>query len=151
MSEELILKMYHTLAIAPHYELGHSSVICTHQGDFYSKKTVNQILEKYCLMFGSDLQGRIKATRKQLKYVKNPPILISELRRIGGFQVPHPKGFDSSWIFDLQARLQPLSDSYTEIILSNSKSIITSLPINLVEKRKDRAIRMLHEYAPLIP
>jgi len=151
MSEEQILKMYHTLVIAPHYELGHSSVISTHQGDFYSKKTVNHILEKFCLMYGSDLKGRIKATRKQLKYVKNPPILISELKRIAGFQVPHPKGLGAIWIFDLSVTLKPLSDSHTEIILSNNKSIITSLPRNLVDKRKKRAICMLHEYAPLIP
>lgn len=146
--EEKILREYKLQAIAPFYDGKNQSILYTYQDEHVlSEKKVEQILDQYCLVNGASLEGRKQASRKRFKDVKNPSILISELNAIAAFQVPSLDGLDPIWIVDLDVEIKSLRISETEIIFRNNLKLKTYLPANLVEKRKAKALRILHEVA----
>ncbi|KGR76005.1 competence protein ComK [Ureibacillus sinduriensis] len=148
--EEKYFKEYHSLAVVPHYDGEHASVIHTLQGNFYSKYTTNANLDNYCLLFGSSLEGRKQAARQRFNDVKNPSILISEALRIAGFQVPHLDRLDPMWIVDLDVTIEALSKTETLIIFRNGLQLMTPLAENSVKNRRFNAISRIHECSPLL-
>lgn len=148
--EEKYFKEYHILAVVPHYDGEHASIIHTLQGNLYTKYTTNVNLDTYCLLFGSSLEGRKQAARQRFNDVKNPSILISEARRIAGFQVPHPELMDPIWIVDLDVTIESLSKSETLITFRNNLQLITPLAVNSVKNRRFNAISRIHECSPLL-
>ncbi|MFC7685302.1 competence protein ComK [Ureibacillus sp. GCM10028918] len=146
--EEMIFKKHRILAIAPHYHESYASVIYTPQEEFYSIHHVKKNMETYCLLNGSSLDGRKSSSRKRFNDVKNPSILISELDGIAAFQVPGAERLDTIWITDVvNVFIESLPNNHTEITLSNRVKLTTPLASNLVDKRIEKALRLLHETA----
>ncbi|BDH60718.1 hypothetical protein MTP04_08480 [Lysinibacillus sp. PLM2] len=132
-----LLKEKQIIALAPYYSGLYSSVIYTHQGTLYFEETVENLMDQFCMTFGSTLKGRIEASRKSLKYRKNPPILISEKYRIGAFQVPDIRKIDMTWIFDLQFDIKPIDSQMCELIFAgNLKLTIPLSEMAIIERRR---------------
>lgn len=146
--EETIFNTNHILAIAPCCHEKYASVIYTSEEKYYSIYNVKKNIELYCLLNGSTLDGRKTSSRKRYKDVKNPSILISELNIIAAFQVPSADSLDTIWITDVySARIEDLPNNQTEIILSNQEKLRTPLAAKLVERRREKALRILQANA----
>ncbi|QCR31895.1 competence protein ComK [Lysinibacillus sp. SGAir0095] len=146
--EETIFKKHCILAIAPCYHETFASVIYTPQEKFYSIRTANKNMDTFCELNGSSLAGRKHSSRKRYKDVKNPSVVISELNGIAAFQLPSNTHLDVIWITDVvHSMLERLPNNQTEIILSNQEKLYSPLASNLSEKRKEKALRLLHETA----
>lgn len=146
--EENILKKHGILAMAPHFHPTYASVIHTSQEQHNSIYSVTDNIELYCLLNGSSLEGRKHSSRKQFNDVKNPSILISELYAIAAFQVPCKDNLDTIWIFDvMNVVIESTPDNGSVITLRNQVKLYSALAANLVEKRRKKAIRILHALA----
>ena len=147
-SEEHILTNYHILAVAPHHHVEFASVIYTPHEKFYSTYTVKKIVDKYCLLNGASLAGRMEFARKIFKDVKNPSVLVSGRKSIAGFQVPSTDKLDKIWIFDVNhVKIEPTAKGESVIILSNQEKIVCPLASNLVVKRKEKALSLIYRNA----
>jgi len=146
--EEHILTNYRILAVAPHHHEEFASVIYTPQEKFYSTYTVKKIVERYCLLNGASLAGRMEFARKIFKDVKNPSVLVSGRELIAGFQVPSTNKLDKIWIFDVNhVKIEHTAKGESVIILSNQEKIVCPLASNLVEKRKEKALSLIYQNA----
>ncbi|MDN4495119.1 competence protein ComK [Ureibacillus aquaedulcis] len=144
--EEMFFNNHRILAIAPQYHVKYASAIYTVQKaeTFHSLHTCTRNMETYCLLNGSSLEGRKLSSRKCFKDVKNPSILISDPLAIAAFQVPTVDNLDTIWIMDIfGAKIESLPNNHTVITLSSGVELITSLPANLVEKRREKALNLL--------
>lgn len=141
------LKTNSPIVIAPYYDGEHSSFIMTDEKDVYSKLSVDEVISKYCLMFGSSLEGRKEASRRQLGFIKNPPILVSEIYKIVALQVPSEqyKG-ESLWLFDLNFHIKELNSHKCIIYLKRQMSFIIPLSKEAIKRRKMRAIELLYNF-----
>lgn len=146
--EENILKNPGILAIVPQCHEIYASVIHTSHGSYNSIYSSTKNMELYCLLNGSSLAGRKHSVRKQFQDVKKPSILISELNSIAAFQLPSTGYLDDKWICDVvNAVIESTPDNGSVIILSNQVKLYSPLAAYLVERRRKKALRLLHANA----
>lgn len=147
MVELTFLRSNSPIIIAPYYDGEHSSIIITKHQSIYSKWTVDEVLSHYCLMFGSSLEGRKEAARRQLGFIKNPPILVSETDKIVAVQFPSEqyKG-ESIWLFDLNFHIKELNSNKCAIYFGKQISFIVPLSKEAIKRRKTRAIELFYNF-----
>lgn len=147
MDELNVLRCNSPIVIAPYYNGVYSSIIITDKGTLYSKYKVYDVLSKYCLMFGASLEGRKEATRRQLGFIKNPPILVSEIHKIVALQFPseHYKG-ESIWIFNLNFQVQEIASNKCVIYFKKNLHFKIPLSKEAIQRRKARAIELLYNF-----
>lgn len=127
--------------ITPFYDGVHASMIYTKNGMMKSKGTVDQIIHKLCLEFGSTLKGRQKASRKMLKIKKNPPIVISERLGIVGMPLPCVRYKENAWVFDLNFDTY-CNDTFSELRFNENLKFHVNLSKAAVEERLSKAHKL---------
>lgn len=144
--EELssLLKSRKIIAVAPHYDGIHSSIVYTHQGSLYKREFADEVIDDLCRYFGSTLDGRKNATRHKLNLRKNPPLLLSEILQACAFEIPD-KNQELIWIIDLNYEIEQVKNG-CELIFGDHVRIYTSLSVNSVNNRRQKAIQMVHEF-----
>ncbi|KGR76419.1 competence protein ComK [Ureibacillus manganicus] len=144
-----LLKLLHEYGIscvAPHYNGVHSSIVNTHQGSLNLVKTVSEAMNQICLYFGSDLEGRKKASRLQYKLRKNPPIIISDALYMVAFQLPSMLKNEYVWIFDLNYKIEENREKKNcKLIFDNGFEIEIPLSRESINTYRNRAIHLLYE------
>lgn len=139
-----LLKNNQVNAITPHYDVVYSSIVHTHQGNYYYEEYSEKLMDQICTYFGSTLEGRKSATRQKLKFRKNPPFIISEILRLGAFEIPD--GCEQpSFIFNFQFELEKL-DNGSHLIYAGQEPIFTPLSDKVIYNRKQKAITMMHDF-----
>lgn len=142
--EDYLLQNVFILAIGAHYTENYLSKIEIMNKSVPSERSVKQLMDDYCLSFNVSYEGREASSRLKYKDVKNPSIIVSEVKGIAGFQVPSEGKLDKHWIFDLwHSAIQSLSRDESEIILTNGSKLFTPLSRTSVEKRRDKTWRLL--------
>lgn len=132
--------------VAPQYTGDHSSNVNTQQGSLNLVKTVSEVMNKLCLYFGSDLQGRINGTRQQYDFKKCPPIIISEVLKIVAFQLPSMLKKEYIWIFDLNYKIEENREKkQCKLKFDNGYEIEVPLTRQSIDKQRDRAIHILYK------
>ena len=144
-----LLKLLHEhgiSCIAPYYNGVHSSIVNTHQGSLNLVKTVSEAMNQICLYFGSDLEGRKKASRVQYKLRKNPPIIISDGIYMVAFQLPSMLKNEYVWIFDFNYKIEENREKKKcKLIFDNGYEIEIPRSRKSIETYRNRAIHLLYE------
>src|SRR5690606_41148798 len=65
------------LFVESYFETERKSKVVTKDGVFYSRDSVLTLIDQACMMFASTYEGRVKATRHNLKQHKKTTLLIS--------------------------------------------------------------------------
>lgn len=145
INEIHVLKNFKTFAIAPFYNEVYSSQIHTYSGTFDSRKTIKELMDHYCIHFGADFNGRLKAARKILNIKKNPPVIISEELEINAFQLPLVDYLEPLWVTDLEFDTHPIDQQHSEIEFKNGTKFLVRLSEDKIIKKRHQAIVLLSE------
>lgn len=106
--------------VAPHYNGVHSSIVYTYPRSLSLVKTVSEAMNELCLYFGADLDGRIRGTRQQFKFRKNPPIMISEMLQKVALPLPSMIRDENCWIIDTNFVIEEYGHSnYSRLLFDN--------------------------------
>jgi len=130
------------IAVSPCYEGNYASIIYTHEGIQHSICKVADLVDCYCMNYGSNLKGRLSATRMILGFKKNPPILISQTG-IVGIQVPTPQRRGITWILSLNFEIKSCSKNECIIIIENSLELTVCLSKKALRAKKAQAMEVL--------
>lgn len=130
------------IAISPCYEGKYASIIHTYQGSYRSVSKVEDLLDYYCMIYGSDLEGRLRATRTKLGYKKNPPILISPTG-IVGIQVPTPQRLGTTWILSLNFEIKSCNKNESIVVIENVLELPVCLSKKALRAKKAQAMEVL--------
>lgn len=136
-----------SIAVTPHFDGEHSSIIYTNLGGLKSKGTTDDVIRQYCLNFGASLEGRQMASRKLLGITKTPPILISERLGIVGMELPTYNALDKTWVFDLSFNIEECG-SYSLLRFNNGLRIEVGLKEAAVRYRREKALHLLYTKVP---
>lgn len=144
MDEFKILKKHSPLIIAPYYVDGEChSIIITKKKRLYYKLPPEKLIEKICLMYGSTRKGRQDASR-QLGFIKNPPIIISENKKLVAIELPYEKYKGSSiWVFDLNFKIIKVDNKHCLIQIDSNNYFLVPLSKTSIERRRARAFQLL--------
>ncbi|QQZ10041.1 competence protein ComK [Heyndrickxia vini] len=85
------------LETANHFEL--NTKIYDVEGIFYTKQTINQLLEQACGLYCTDYRGRIAAVRNAFQYDRKTPLVISPDEMLYAIPTHSPKTYHCKWIF----------------------------------------------------
>ncbi|MEK9197878.1 competence protein ComK [Ureibacillus sp. 179-F W5.1 NHS] len=143
-----LISSHSSIAVTPHFDGEHSSIIYTNLGSLKSKGTTDEIIRQYCLNFGASLEGRQMASRKLLSITKTPPILISERLGIVGMELPTYNTLGKTWVFDLSFTIEECG-AYSLLIFNNGVTIKVALKEAAVRYRREKALHLLYTKVPL--
>lgn len=129
------------IAVTPHHDGTHLSIIHTHQGILHSKGTEEDIINRYCNEYGSSLEGRRQGSRKLLDIKKRPPVIISERLQLVAMQLPAYNTIGTVYILDLKFTIQPHL-SYSELIFTNGFKLKVGLKKSAVNDHKAKAFEL---------
>ena len=110
------------LVVTPHHDGTHLSMLHTNRGSLKSLKTEDQVMNEFCLNYGSNLEGRREGARQLLNIKKRPPIIISERFQLIAMQLPAYDTIGIVYIFDLNFTINP-QQHYSELVFENGLRI----------------------------
>lgn len=129
-------------AIVPFYDGIHLSKVYTSRGNFLSKLSVGELVDNYCMVFGSSLQGRIHATRKKLGFKKNPPILVTPLGHVG-IQVPTICRKEIIWVLRLDFKIVKHDSQGCVLVFDDNFELHVPLGKSALDSKKARGYDVL--------
>ena len=98
------------------------------------------------MLYASTYEGRVKATRYNLKQHKKTPILISS-DGVAAFPTKSPSLPECVWIFNHDYRTEFVSVGKTKIIYEQyGISVVLDVSIHTLEKQRTRMYEMLYYY-----
>nr|WP_106784401.1 competence protein ComK [Lysinibacillus timonensis] len=134
------------IAISPYYDGKYFAIIYSHQDIYYVVETVEKLMDQFCQVFGSTLEGRKNAARNSLGQRKNPSILISDHYQIAAFSLPTKEKLGEQYIFDLEFQLNDCPGSGCELVFSDQVKLSVPLSKEAVMKRKLRTLDLLYSF-----
>lgn len=135
------------LFVESFYETGRKSKIVTKDGIFYSRHSVLTLIDRTCMMFASTYEGRVKATRHNLKQHQKTTLFISE-DGLAAYPTKSPDHFDCVWIFNHQYRLETIAPNRTRIYFDDySVSTEVDVSIGILQKQRNRLYEMIFYYS----
>lgn len=150
MEELKYLKNHQVYAIAPYYLGGYSSELITENGRLLSKKTVYDIMNRFCIMNGSTLEGCINATRQATGFVKNPPIMLSA-KGLFAMQLPCYGFKETVWIFNLNFLTQMIVNAPTRIVFQNNYYVEVNASEERLQRYRWKMLEMKYLYNQFEP
>lgn len=131
------------------YETERRSRITTKDGVRYSRDSPLVLIDKACMLFASTYEGRVKATRHNLKQHKKTTLLISE-DGLAAYPTKSPSQLDCVWIFNHQYRLEELSPTRTRIIYDQF-GVFTEVNVSVhtLSKQRTRLYEMIYYYSAI--
>lgn len=145
MIEFQFLKENRVYAIAPYYMGGYSSVLITEKGRLLSKKSVIEIMKRFCILNGSTLEGCMQATRETTGFVKNPPIMLSP-KGLFAMQLPSFGLKEAVWIFNLNFLVHMNENNPTKIVFQNNYYIEVNASEVKIQRDRRRLLEMQYVY-----
>lgn len=122
-----------------------SKVVTTH-GEYYSRLSALQLIDGACMLYASTYEGRVKATRHNLKLHKKTPILISS-DGVAAFPTRSPSHQECAWVFNHDYRTEFVSIGKTKLIYDQyGVSVVLDVSIHTLEKQRTRMYEMLYYY-----
>ncbi len=131
------------------FEQEKQAKITTKDGVLYSRNSPIELIDKACMLFASTYEGRVRATRHNLKQYKKTTLLISE-DGLAAYPTKSPAQFDCIWIFNHFYRLEALSSTKTQIIYDQfgvSKELNVSM--HTLVKQRTRLLEMIYFYSSI--
>lgn len=150
MEELKFLKESQVYAIAPYYLGGYSSVLITEKGKLLSKKSVHEIMNRFCIMNGSTLDGCIRATRETTSCVKNPPIMLSA-KGLYAMQLPSYEYKEAVWIFNLNILTQKIANGPMKIVFQNNHYVEIDASVEKLQRYLWKLLEMKHLFNQIAP
>lgn len=132
-----------SIAVAPHHDGTHLSIIYTHEGILKSTASEDEVCNHYCVYYGSSIEGRRQASRSLLEVKKRPPIIISEIHKQVAIQLPCFDTIGTVYVFDLRFRVEQHL-SYSELVFSNGLRIQVKLTKSAIIYHKAKALDLRH-------
>lgn len=145
MVEYQFLKENQVYAIAPYYMGGYSSVLITKKGRLLSKKSVTEIMKRFCILNGSTLEGCIQATREATGFVKNPPIMLS-LKGLFAMQLSCFGFKETVWIFNLNFLTFTTKNGPTKIVFQHSYYVEVNASEEKIQRDRWKMLEMQYVY-----
>ena len=134
------------LFVVSAFETERNSKIVTKNGEFYSRDSALSLIDKACMLYASTYEGRVKATRHNLKQHKKTTLLISE-DGLAAYPTRSPNHPDCVWIFNHENRLEALGPHRTRIIYDQyNVHIDVNVSIKTLQKQRSRMYEMLYFY-----
>ncbi len=130
-----------SIAVAPHHDGTHLSIIYTHQGELKSLEKEKDVCDHYCLYYASSLEGRQQGSRNLLDIKRRPPFVVSECLRKVGIQLPSYDTIGIIYVFDLNFKIEQ-HISYCELIFSNGLRLKVKLAKNAVNDHRAKALHL---------
>lgn len=135
------------LFVENYFEKDKKSQITTKDGVFYSRHSVLTLIDKTCMMFASTYEGRVKATRHNLKQHKKTTLLISE-DGLAAYPTKSPDHPDCVWIFNHHYRLETIAPNRTRILFDEfNVSTEVNVSIGILQKQRSRMYEMIYYYS----
>lgn len=150
MKEIQYLKENQVYAIAPYYLGGYSSVLITEKGRLLSKKSVNEIMNRFCIMNGSTLDGCLQATRETTGFVKNPPIMLSS-KGLFAMQLPCFGYKEVVWVFSLNFLTQTTANGPTKIVFQHNHYVEVNASEEMMQRYRWKLLEMQYLYNQIEP
>lgn len=132
------------IAIAPYYRDRYESIIYTHQGSYQSVSKVEELLNYYCMIHGSDLRGRLNAVRTKLGIKKYPPILVSPTT--AALQVPSACRQGMIWIFEFDFLVKSRGQRESTIIIKDYIELPVRWSKRTVRLKRAQAMEVLMSF-----
>ncbi len=135
------------LFVESYFEKDKKSKIVTKDGVYYSHHSVLTLIDKTCMMFASTYEGRVKATRHNLKQHKKTTLLISE-DGLAAYPTKSPAHPDCVWIFNHHYRLETIAPNRTRILFDEfDVSTEINVSIGILQKQRSRMYEMIYYYS----
>ncbi|TWT07177.1 competence protein [Planococcus sp. CPCC 101016] len=135
------------LFVENYFETERKSRIITKSGEYYSRDSVLTLIDKACMMFASTYEGRVKATRHNLKQHKKTTLLISE-DGLAAYPTKSPDNPDCVWIFNHHYRLETITPNRTRILFDEfNVSAEVNVSIGILQKQRGRMYEMIYFYS----
>lgn len=150
MKELAYLKENQVYAIAPYYMGGYSSVLITEKGKLLSKKTVHEIMNRFCIMNGSTLKGCIQAARETTGFVKNPPIMLSA-KGLFAMQLPCYGFKEVLWVFNLNFLTQTIGNGPTKMVFQHNHYVEVNASDEKIQRYRWKLLEMQYLYDQIEP
>ncbi|WP_157842657.1 competence protein ComK [Bacillus alkalisoli] len=87
-----------TIAILPHYHHEYQTKILDAEGTFFTTERPLQIIERSCLKYGADYNGRRNAAVYHTNYKQKTPLLLSGAQRLVLIPTHSPEHMHCMWI-----------------------------------------------------
>lgn len=135
------------LFVESYFETEKKSKIVTKDGVLYSNNSVLTLIDKTCMMFASTYEGRVKATRHNLKQHKKTTLLISE-DGLAAYPTKSPGNPDCVWIFNHHYRLETIAPNRTRILFDEfNVSTEVNVSVGILQKQRSRMYEMIYYYS----
>lgn len=131
-------------AISPCFEGDYFSIIYTQNTTHYSVYTVDELLDYYCMIFGSDLRGRLRATREKLGIYKYPPILVSPFHV--GIQFPTICKRGKIWVFSMDFVILSRNKQGSTIKIDNHIEFQVPMSQRTLRNKKAQALEVYYAF-----
>lgn len=131
-----------TLAIIPLDSK--KSMVYEKDSSFIVNRNPNFIINRNCILHGSSIVGRLKATQILTGYTYKAPILISEKDNLIFFPTSSPRLKSVSWInlSSIERCYYSISKNMTSIKFNNNKVIDFDISISIMNNQILRATRL---------
>ncbi|RNF39474.1 competence protein ComK [Planococcus salinus] len=128
------------------FETERKSKVVTKHGEYYSRLSALGLIDKTCMLYASTYEGRVKATRHNLKQHKKTPILIST-DGVAAYPTKSPFHPDCVWVFDQDYRMEKLTPTKTRLIYDQHKIFVdVDVSVQTLKKQRTRMYEMLYFY-----
>ncbi|KIL49830.1 competence protein ComK [Jeotgalibacillus soli] len=88
-----------TMALERAFHMEYETIIHDTRGTYYTKQTVNSLLDDSCMRGGSTAQGRLHAAKQALTIRNKIPLIIDPYSYLVAFPTHSPKHEQNIWFF----------------------------------------------------
>lgn len=134
------------LYLVSFFETERKSKVVTKHGEYFSQLSALGLIDKACMLYASTYEGRVKATRHNLKQHKKTPILISN-DGIAAYPTKSPFHPDCVWVFNHDYRMEILTPTKTRLVYDRHKIFLDiDVSVHTLTKQRTRMHEMLYFY-----
>ena len=135
------------LFVESYFKTGRKSKIVTKDGVFYSRDSVLTLIDKACMIFASTYEGRVKATRHNLKQHQKTTLLISD-DGLAAYPTKSPGKPYCVWISNHHYRLEAIAPNRARILFDEfNVSTEANISIGILQKQQSRMYEMMYFYS----
>ncbi|WP_318617282.1 competence protein ComK [Sporosarcina sp. YIM B06819] len=132
-----------TLALESVFTGDYKSKIITTHGNYFSKLSPHQLLNKACLYHFSTMKGRIQAATILLNYDKKPPFLIAP-NELGVCPTASPQNADCVWLFNHRYTVTEVGKGQSIVTFMEGTSIYVKASRHTILKQQLRLHALLN-------
>ena len=110
----------------------------------YQSVSVEELLNYYCMIHGSDLRGRLRAVRTKLGIRKYPPILVSPTT--AAIQMPSACQKGMVWIFDFDFLVKSRGQTESIVIIKDYIELPVRWSKRTIRLKRAQAMEVLMSF-----